>query len=343
MSIRRRSDVATFVALAAFAVTLTPIRARADPDPLDAYRDTFRRGMERYKAGAIAEAIPYWENVYRELGPAKGYRVAFNLARAYEALGDSTRSAQKYEAFIAEFETRQTANIPQDAVVETEAAAGRTRLAELVASKGRIRILAPSTGESSFDVRVDGIDVRAGDIMFVAPGAHSVTFAEGHDVLERRSLDVRAGALIDVTPPKARVTTPKAPAAPAPMTLLPAASETSLEAGVSHPFAPTVLYVAGGLTLAGGAVTAFAYASALDQRAAYQRAGTSTSEVARIAASYPNARTLAYVSLGATVTIAAATAGLTAYYVFGARSRATLVPTASFDDRGAWVFATGQF
>ncbi len=73
----------------AFAVTLfTPARALADEpsppkesDTLDPLRERFRAGMERYRAGAFAEAIVIWTAIYGELGE-KGYRLAFYIAEA---------------------------------------------------------------------------------------------------------------------------------------------------------------------------------------------------------------------------------------------------------------------
>src|ERR1700683_1801476 len=86
----------------ALAIVLTVGVARADDDPMAPYRDRFRAGMERYTTGYEAEAIQYWEPIDREIGQQKGYRLGFDLARAYEHIGDSTHAAERYESFLAE-------------------------------------------------------------------------------------------------------------------------------------------------------------------------------------------------------------------------------------------------
>ncbi len=89
--------VACFTALPARADEPAPADAGAE---LEAQRERFRVGLERYRAGAFAEAIVVWDTVYRELGPSRGYRLAFDLARAYEKFGDLTRAAECYEASL---------------------------------------------------------------------------------------------------------------------------------------------------------------------------------------------------------------------------------------------------
>src|SRR5262249_54177668 len=81
-----------------------------EQDPtLDAQRVRFRAGMDKYRAGAFAEAIVIWEAIYRELGKEKGYRLAYNIARAYDHFGDTTRAAESYEAYLNETKARHEA------------------------------------------------------------------------------------------------------------------------------------------------------------------------------------------------------------------------------------------
>ena len=77
----------------ALLLALAPALARADDDAMAPYRERFKAGFEKYRAGAYGEALSYWEPIYRELGPEQGYRLSWNLARAHEALGDATRAA----------------------------------------------------------------------------------------------------------------------------------------------------------------------------------------------------------------------------------------------------------
>ena len=37
---------------------------------------------------SLAEAVGYWEPIYRELGDEKGYRLAYDLGVVYQELGD---------------------------------------------------------------------------------------------------------------------------------------------------------------------------------------------------------------------------------------------------------------
>src|SRR5882762_7447654 len=69
-------------------------------DPFAAYREQFKLGMDRYRAGALAEAIGFWEPIYRELGDEKGYRLAYDLGLAYQQLGDATHAAERLQAFL---------------------------------------------------------------------------------------------------------------------------------------------------------------------------------------------------------------------------------------------------
>ena len=78
-----------------------------EDDPLASYRGQFQRGMERYKEGALSEAIGYWEPVYRELGERNGYRLAYNLGIAYQELGDATHAAERFQSFLGEVDARR--------------------------------------------------------------------------------------------------------------------------------------------------------------------------------------------------------------------------------------------
>jgi len=117
MSTRRRSErrartatTGTLLAFAAVAGLLVgPTRARADDDALAPYRERFRTGMESYKSGAVADAIRIWRAIYEEIGPSRGYRLSYNLGRAYDVNGEATRAAERYESFLEEARDRYVA------------------------------------------------------------------------------------------------------------------------------------------------------------------------------------------------------------------------------------------
>jgi hypothetical protein len=136
MSIRRRSEIAFLVLL---AIPAQGARAAAPgsseaavADPLNPYRERFKLGMDRYKAGAIADAVAAWEPIYRDIGPAAGYRLAYNLGVAYAELGDATRATERLRSFLDEVDARRTRGERLEARVTTEESDARTRIAGLV-------------------------------------------------------------------------------------------------------------------------------------------------------------------------------------------------------------------
>jgi hypothetical protein len=129
------------------SLTLVAVDARAVPppaatmdDPIAQYRERFKQGMDRYKAGAPAEAVGYWEPIYRELGEQKGYRLAYNLGVAYSELGDTTRAAERLESFLGQVEARRTRGEAIASIVTKEEADARERVTAFVATKGRIHV-----------------------------------------------------------------------------------------------------------------------------------------------------------------------------------------------------------
>ena len=90
MSTRTLSEIAVVL------LVLASARPALADDDLAPMRERFRVGLEHYEAGEIADAIVVWDEIYRELGIEKGYRLAWNLARAYDTrggLGDAKRAA----------------------------------------------------------------------------------------------------------------------------------------------------------------------------------------------------------------------------------------------------------
>src|SRR5260370_30559712 len=179
MWIRRPSELALvgcMILASAPAAATPPAPAGVSvDDPLAVYRERFKLGMDQYKAGALANAIGYWEPVYRELGNEKGYRLAYNLGVAYAELGDATRAAERLQSFLDEVDARRARAEPLGDTVAKEEADARARIAGLVASKGRIRVLA---GSSPVAAQVDANEPRvAGFVVWVTPGEHVVTFS----------------------------------------------------------------------------------------------------------------------------------------------------------------------
>ena len=308
-----------------------------------AYRERFKLGLERYKAGAVAEAIRYWEPIYRELGASKGYRIAFDLARAYETYGDFTRAAELYSSFVSEVEARRIGEtiVP---LVEDEASEAQARLAELAKTKGRIHVLA---GDTAISARIDAGESRvAGFVAYVPPGPHEVVFGTG-DHVDKREVTVGAGESVEIKPPA----TPPPLGVQAPSPTMPIAPSPSPEVHythrIEHPFSPIVLYAGAGLTLVSIVVPALAHGNAV----AYQESNALSSDPgsdaknASIRAQYTTAKTEYYAALALPITLAAATCALTGWYFFGAKERdvPVVVPAASATKEGASFSLSGRF
>ena len=354
MSIRTRSKrsrvVAVGIALLLASVAF-PARAAGDDD-LAEYRERFKTGLEKYKAGQVAEALQYWEPIYRELGATRGYRLAFNLAHAYDGFGDFTRAAERYESFVAEVEARRAAKEKIEPLIEKEAKEARVRLGELAASKGRIHVHA---GELPVAVRIDAAEPRvSGFVAYVAPGAHVLVLGGGSDKSERREVNVKAGEIIEITPspsaatPAAIVTTPATtpnPTGPKP------APTFRMERQVEHPFSPVVLYVATGLTVVSVVLPILSYSSALSYQRAHKLSGDSDPDSqaknAALQSDYDSRETTYYATLAVPISLAAITIGLTVYYFAATHDREVpvLVPTVSPtpDKEGAVVGFTTRF
>lgn len=328
MWIRRLSEITLLagVALATPAARAAPPPSVAD-DPLSDYRERFKQGMDRYKAGAFAEAIGYWEPIYRELGEQKGYRLAFNIGVAYQELGDATHAAEHLQAFLAQVDARRARGDSIPAIVQKEEQDARDRISALTASKGRIRV---DPGSPPRPVQVDAMEPHVSTfVAWVNPGQHTVTFAPGTPDAQEKTLEVHAGDLVDVAPPPPPpappAVTPPASAAPGPtaapaLTPPPPAPVTRTE--TEHPFSPALLYVAGGLTLAAGiaSIPLESHAWSLHDQYAGENPIPSGDR-----SSFDGARTLAYGAIGATIGLGVVTAALATWYFVGTSQREVVV------------------
>jgi hypothetical protein len=311
--------------------------AQADQDPLAAYRERFKRGMERYQAGALAEAIAYWEPVYRELGEQRGYRLAYNLGVAYQELGDATHAAEHLQSFLDEVEVLRGRGEDLPPIVEKETGNARARVARLVATSGRIHIEATSAPRTA---RVDASEPRlAGFVAWVAPGDHTVTFAEGTPDAESRSVEVRAGELIDIAPNNP---SPHPPPAPVVVNVLPPpAPQIATHRETFHPFPWPLIAVSGGVALAAGiaAVPLYLYEGNL-----YTRYSGESPRPAAHSQTYSNVRTLAYTDVGGAIGFALVTTVLATWYFVGTSEREVRVtPAVGPEPGGASLGVAGRF
>ena len=319
--------------LAALLLVLVPASATADepepateapaPDPLDALRGRFRDGMEKYRARAFADAIVIWESIYRELGPEKGYRVAFDLGRAYDELGELIKAAEHYQTYLDRVATRRRDGESLEPNVQTQETIARDRLERIVHIYGAIRV---GAGTRPVIVHVDNAPARvAGFTVYVEPGPHIVTFGTGRSA-DVRNVTVRRGELLDVLPRE------EVPAA-----------EVRYETRVDHPFSPMVLWVGAGVAVASLVIPAITYASALSIKSDYDSSSTSTQDKQRLATDYDSARSNAYASVVVPAVFTATVGGLALWYVLGRRETRVPIPTAAVAPTGVSAALTARF
>jgi hypothetical protein len=329
------------VGLLLFVLLALPVgRAWANPalppdaqeDPLSAYRERFKLGMDRYRAGQVAEAIGYWEPVYRELGEETGYRLAYDLALAYSELGDATHAAERLQAFVREVDARRARGETLGALIDREASDARERMTALIASRGRIRIDAAVPPAAA---QVDAGEPRIGGfVAWVTPGEHSVVFSPGTAGSETRRVSVAAGELVELAPP-APPTKPETESPPATEASAVAANPAPaphlanpvLSQEPTRPFSPVVIAAGAGLTVAVaiGAVLWESHATALrDRLVAEQAQSVDRTITPSDRQSFYEARTLAYAATATAIGLGAVTAGLTTWYVWGRSVRPTV-------------------
>jgi hypothetical protein len=350
MSIRSRSSVASALA-AALLLSAAPDLSAQPAAPDDAgtiahEREQFQKGMALFQASRFREAVDTWLPIYAELGPQRGYRLAYNLGVAYEQIGDATNAADRYQTFLAELDARRARGEEVEKLVSDDESDARARLAALQATRGRLKI---DRGGDAVEVSIDGGEPRSpGYTAYVLPGTHRVRFANGAGAADVHTLDVAAGQLEEVSPspppeppkPPPPATTPAPPPSPPP----PPPKPASMIHAHEHPFSPAVLYVVGGLTIASAVLPVLTYEHAYNLRSTFA-ASTNPAEKTNIQGDYDSARAVAYVTLAVPIALAAATAALATWYFAGTRERdvpATSVFAAPVQGGGA-AGVTGRF
>jgi hypothetical protein len=331
----------------------------ASDDSLSAYRDQFKRGMDLYEHGAAADAIASWEPIYRNLGEQRGYRLAYDLGVAYGALDDAPHSAERLQAFVNEVDSRRERGEALGVAVTKEEADARDRLARLGTILAKIQV---ARGSPSSVARVDAGDPHpAGFVAWVGPGPHTVTFDPGTHYERTISIDVAAGAIVELVPPAppaapgtpasaaaAGAVTP-APAAPgpsAPRSERPPASARA-SAPVTAPFPPSLIAISGGATLAAvaAAVVLEVHANTLHDRYVAEQAHSLDGTIPTDdRASFATARTWAYVAVGGGVGLAAVTGAIAGWYFFGrAHGETASRPAIAVRLRGSGIALDGAF
>jgi hypothetical protein len=292
-------------------------------DALSEMRQRFRVGLEHYEAGRIAEAIVSWDAIYRELGAENGYRLAWNLARAFDTrggAGDATRAAEYYAAFLTQVSARRSRGASIEPAVAKEEAEATARLDALVSTKvGRIRV---NASESPVLVRIDDGETRvAGFTMYVVPGrSYTLRFATDPTPTVVTA-SAKPGELVEISAPRI---------APLPSLSVPPPLPPRTTPEASRPFSPAVLYIAGGAALASTLVPALTYSHALSIKSEYDDASRPYDERVRLGDDYTTARSTAYASITVPALLTAGVLVLTAIYFTSKRDAAPQAAQTSF-------------
>jgi hypothetical protein len=319
----------------------------AENEALRSLRERFRAGKEKYDQRAFAEAIVIWSAIYKELGPEQGYRLALNLARAYDQFGDTPQAAELYQSYLDETDRRRNAGETIEPEVEKQEAEAKERLTALAETMGRIELHAD--GAVPVGVKIDdGAPRRSGIVVYVRPDkVHRITWRPGTE--DEVQVKVRAplGEVLVLTAPPRKEHPARVPPPPV-------RYETQRE----HPYSPVVMYVAGGITVLSAVLPILVYANApsINDRlislnevttASNIKHDTATGTSSQAAATrarddYESARSTAYALVAVPAVLAATTAVLTAYWFWGVKEQRVplqggLVP------RGAVIGATRSF
>lgn len=310
-------------------------------DDLQARRERFRDGLRAYAEGRVAEAIRFWLPVYRELGEREGYRVAYNLARAYERFGDVTQAAQHYESFVAEVERRRSTGESIDPLVQNEEDEARRRLRDIRAQKGRIVVSGTTTALS---VQVDSAEPRLAPLsVYVTPGDHTVIFRPGSADAEKRLVHVERGQTIELAPREPRGT----PAPDASRVETSPQAPTRWTTKTERPFSPAVLYIAGGITVASMVLPVAAYVSAMNYRSTHELSSdpAASAQNDNFEQGYSSRKSRYAVALAIPITLGAITGGLATWYFVGGKERNVPERAAHvrLTTRGAGLTIDGRF
>jgi hypothetical protein len=356
MSIRIRSEHVKTIAGRAiaftFAFSLATAAHAGDDSSLDPYRERFKAGLEHYRAGEYEAAITTWGAIYKALGAARGYRIAFDLARAYEANRDLSHAAEFYLAFVDQVSVRRESGDAITPFVANEESEAVSRLRELDATQGHIVV---DGGAQLIDVKIDSGDPRpAGFVAYVEPGSHTITLSPGTPGSTTRRIEVSAGGVFEIAPssmtPAATALVPAfAPLAPEAAFPIHVATGDQNARRTERPIFPWIIGITGGAALVSIIVPAAAYVSATSFQASnHLSAVQNDPKNSAVQAGYDTRVNTFYGTLAIPIVLGVATAALgTWWYVSNNAKEREASPklsvSASASPHGASIGITQKF
>lgn len=316
---------ALWLATLSLVSTAAPAPASGcDDAEREAESAAFRQGLERYRAGEAAGAVEIWEGLLKTLGIECGWKVLFNLGRAYEKLGNPTKAIESYSAFVVAADKQPN---PDEKARETRSEADAS-IARLKAKYGAIFVPAPKRGVVLVRVGV-GDPQPAGFTLYVTPGTHQIELFSRTARASTRTVSVHAGQVTQVAIPSndAPAAIAKSPQVERPP------QETPARGSRSFPVA--LVAVGSGLTLAAGGATLFLYTRQASKRDDAEEVSRSAPEYADLRDEHSDARRMYHLGLAATGIFAVATASVVVVHLLGSddapvKAGASLVPGAGY-------------
>jgi len=310
-----------------------PVNAPSSPE----HDTAFKSGFEQYEHGNYTAAIATWESLLATMGEERGYKVLYNLGLAHQAIGDVTRSIERFRAFEKQVARRPNAN----AELLARAEDARKRAVQLEAAHGAVNVHAPKRGGLVL-TRLGTAEPRAaGYVVWLSPGRHTIELFVGTDHVRTVTIDVERGKAIDID------TSPPESAAPPQPVAVPTgasgndatAATTPLARDTSATSSSTWLYIGAAATVVSMALPVSFYFVARGKRDDASALGTGNAAYADTRSSYQTWRTLYYGSYALPATLALAT-GL---YVVLRPSSSRSTTSAALGVSPAGVAVSGHF
>jgi tetratricopeptide (TPR) repeat protein len=296
----------------------------------------YRRGLALYEVGNYTGAIATWEALRESIGERRGWKVLYNLALGYQAMGDTSRAIERYDAFLSAAEAFDARESPEVGARLRDALG---RVHALKATYGAVVVRAPASGAQAL-TRVGSGEARpAGYTVWLSPGEHEVEVGTGTSRAHTVKVIVKAGTTVEVAtddlapPPAPVVPAPAAPPLPGPSPAVPAAAH----------FPTAWVIVGAGLTVASAALPIALGLHASSQRQAAEEMGAGSTGYTAAVSDFHSTRTLYYASYVAPGLVAAVTATIATVGLLGGRGRGQVELRAAALGRGGAAWLAGSF
>jgi hypothetical protein len=288
----------------AWGVAIFALSLHAHAQPAAPEQDAaFRNGLDQYTHGNNTGAIATWESLLTTMGEERGYKVLYNLARAYQAIGDITHAIERYRAFVKQVGART--DVPKE--LAERAADAQSRVEQLERSYGAIRMNAPTHGGLVL-TRVGSSEPRAaGYVVWLAPGRHDLELFVGTDHVKKLTVEVVPGKTLDID-----TSPPEEPPSPAPVVNPPPPAQTK-SAEPPPPQSNRWVWIGAAATAVSIAAPVITYVVASQKKDDATALGRGSDGYPAARDSFDSWKTINYVSYALPAVLALATIG---YVVF---------------------------